>query len=1251
MLTQARPEIKSPLARVGRWLLGAALALVVLFGLVLGLIRFWAWPALPSWQAEMIADAQPFLARHGLKLTAGPVVGDWEGLLTPRIQLTEIRLENQDGEQLLVIPSASATLGWKSWAMLWRWQPIFTTIEIRDPSLAIVRDPEGEITVGGFPVNDASGDSSAADWFLRQGRIELLGGQVEWRDQKNLKSAQFGQVQLRMRNLGLVHDVDLRADPPPAMGSTFSFKGGFRHSLLGNPSTMIDWVGKADLQFDRVDLSEFFAVVKLSDRLPLQVRSGQGSLRAEFSVARGELTALTADLDLTKADLTWDKNRSPLTFETLNGRVTARIAERKQVIGLEKIRLESAQLKAPLLIADAQLDLERQPQTNDLSAEIKASSLDLAAATWLSAHLPLPANWKTELLALQPSGRLDNLILKWRQAQGLTQGFSIQTAFEDLTVTAGDHRPGFSGLSGKLLAQESHGEVTVNSAGATLVFPKVFQDPQMRADTLSLSAKWSARHLLPTADAADKTELDIEIKRLSVSNADLAAEASGSVRWPGSGLGNVNLQGRVLRAQPQRIARYLPLEVGPDAREWIKESLLESKPYTASFDLVGDLNDFPFVDPAKGRFLVKARAEAGAIRPAPGWPVIRNINAEVEFDRQQFRLLAKGARINELYLSDVNARIDDLEADQPKLLVVGAMMGDIQDVVNTVNQSPAKAMMNNISQEMQGQGQARVDLRIGFDLDDVDRSKVEGTISMSRGVFGLASSLPEIIVEKASVAFNQDGLTAVNASGQMLGGAVDIASTPRPNDRFLISLRGQATGVGLEALLNKTLGFSYSAALVGSSPYTAQIELHRSTVQARVNTSLIGLTSTLPAPFRKSQSDDWGLNIDFFQGESAQPDIAGPQRWVVSSNRQQINAQITRLAGQGKETTINLESETVAGAFTWVAAERQYQGQRSALLRARLQRLWLAARDPAEDLDQPSSVDSRAAEWPAVDAIVEDFRIGERRWGRLELEASPARNTRSWDIARFSLSNADAALSGNGQWVMLSGTNRGGVQRSRTTLNILLDLRNGGALLARAGYPNVVKATSGEIQGTVNWLGSPLQLSGSRLSGNLKLDLREGQFLKTEPGLARLVGVVNLQSLPRRIKLDFRDVFSEGFTYERIRGDLQFINGKASTQNFRIIGVQASVMLEGDADIKEETQNLRVLVLPEFNAGLASLGYAAVVNPAIGLGSFIAQYILRNPVRDFLSYEYQVTGAWDDPKVEAVKREMKSDSPEMKALE
>jgi len=104
----------------------------------------------------------------------------------------------------------------------------------------------------------------------------------------------------------------------------------------------------------------------------------------------------------------------------------------------------------------------------------------------------------------------------------------------------------------------------------------------------------------------------------------------------------------------------------------------------------------------------------------------------------------------------------------------------------------------------------------------------------------------------------------------------------------------------------------------------------------------------------------------------------------------------------------------------------------------------------------------------------------------------------------------------------------------------------------------------------------------------------------------------------------------------------------ASTNNLRMRGVQAVVLMEGQADIEHETQDLRVLVVPELNAGTASLAYAAI-NPAIGLGTFVAQLFLRKPLMQASTREFRVTGPWDDPKVERVERKLSDPLPDIEA--
>jgi uncharacterized protein YhdP len=127
--------------------------------------------------------------------------------------------------------------------------------------------------------------------------------------------------------------------------------------------------------------------------------------------------------------------------------------------------------------------------------------------------------------------------------------------------------------------------------------------------------------------------------------------------------------------------------------------------------------------------------------------------------------------------------------------------------------------------------------------------------------------------------------------------------------------------------------------------------------------------------------------------------------------------------------------------------------------------------------------------------------------------------------------------------------------------------------------------------------------------------------------------VLSLQALPRRLALDFRDVFSEGFSFDFLRGDASLERGVLRTNNLQMKGVNAAVLMEGSADLARETQDLTVVVVPEINAGTASL-IASVINPAVGLGTLLAQLLLRQPLQSANTKQFRITGSWADPQVE-----------------
>ena len=156
-------------------------------------------------------------------------------------------------------------------------------------------------------------------------------------------------------------------------------------------------------------------------------------------------------------------------------------------------------------------------------------------------------------------------------------------------------------------------------------------------------------------------------------------------------------------------------------------------------------------------------------------------------------------------------------------------------------------------------------------------------------------------------------------------------------------------------------------------------------------------------------------------------------------------------------------------------------------------------------------------------------------------------------------------------------------ERRRTVLNFKLDINDSGELLSRLGMPGVVRKGNGKVEGQVAWAGSPITVDYPSMSGKFNVNVETGQFLKAEPGIAKLLGVLSLQALPRRLTLDFRDVFSEGFSFDFVRGDMLIDQGVASTNNLQMKGVNAAVLMEGRADLARETQDLKVVVVPDIN--------------------------------------------------------------------
>ncbi len=368
------------------------------------------------------------------------------------------------------------------------------------------------------------------------------------------------------------------------------------------------------------------------------------------------------------------------------------------------------------------------------------------------------------------------------------------------------------------------------------------------------------------------------------------------------------------------------------------------------------------------------------------------------------------------------------------------------------------------------------------------------------------------------------------------------------------------------------------------------------------------------------------------------PNRIGLQANTIQADGRTLHQVVAGGLREGNTWRVNVDARELNGHVVY----RQPSGDQLGHLFARLSRLNLP---PSSVSDVEGLLETPPVNLPALDIVVDQLELRGKKLGRVEIEAlnpeqpkSRARVAAEWQLSKLNVTLPEATLRSTGRWLK---TSEGSSQR-KTEMNFKLDVSDAGALLTRLGTPNALRGGSGQLEGVVSWQGSPLALHYPSMSGQFGVTMGRGQFLKADAGAAKLLGVLSLQALPRRLLLDFRDVFYEGFAFDSVRGDVTIAQGIAQTRNMQIKGVNALVQLDGSADIAQETQKLRVVILPSLDAGTASLVAGIAVNPVVGLTAFLAQLFLQKPLIKVNTQEFLIDGSWTDPRVTKVNSDAKA---------
>jgi len=300
----------------------------------------------------------------------------------------------------------------------------------------------------------------------------------------------------------------------------------------------------------------------------------------------------------------------------------------------------------------------------------------------------------------------------------------------------------------------------------------------------------------------------------------------------------------------------------------------------------------------------------------------------------------------------------------------------------------------------------------------------------------------------------------------------------------------------------------------------------------------------------------------------------------------------------------------------------------------RMQRVyWRPAAAAAADAVAPVTAvvndEVDPAKIPALTIDIDDLHLSDAKLGTAKVRTRPTVTGMRIEQLQTRAPKQRIDLSGdwNGKGAMAS-----------THLKVDIGSDDFGALLTGFGMGNRVAGGEGTVKFNAGWPGSPVAFRLDGLEGTLQLDAREGRLLEIEPGAGRVLGLLSLAQLPRRLTLDFRDLFSKGFAFNELKGTVRFGNAQARSDGLVIDGPAATIDISGAANLRAQSFDQTIEVRPKAGNLLTAIGAVAggPVGAAIGAA---ANVVLSKPLGSMASKTYRVTGPWKEPKVEVISRE------------
>ncbi|SFW19777.1 TIGR02099 family protein [Pseudomonas sp. NFACC19-2] len=1251
-----------------RWGLGLCAAVLVLAALYVSLGRELV-PLVAEYRLELEDRAT---AQLGVPVRIGRLEGRWQGF-APVLEAHDVRLgSEEDGlslERVRLVPDVGGSL-------LAR-QPRIAHLQFDGLQLNVQQNADGGWQLQGVP--QRSGPELNVEQLLEQlqivHRISLLDSRVVLQplDQEPLL---LSYVNLSLRYGSNSQRLDGRLLLPDGQPVALRLRTRMQ------PRT---W---------REAQSELYLSLPQSDWATWLPKSLLGDWQLQRLQAGGELWLEGRGLALDKGALRLhapelvggQAKHEAVTLKDLA--FNAFFSQDKQGV---RAQIDSLALThGEQRIGELHLNLKQgdEGETDERWA-LSADRLDLAAwAPLVQALMPMPDQARDVLVALAPVGAVNNLLLDYYPQREGAERLQFAANLDRVGIQAYHGAPAAENVSGSASGNMFQGELRLNSENFALHLDQLFPKPwRYRHAQARLSWDWSETGLT----------LYSPYMRVDGEEGQVAGDMLIRLLRDPEAEDYMDLRVGMRDGDASYTEKYLPSRapgMSAELDQWLKTAIRAGHVEEGYFQYQGSLNKGASLGARSLSLFFKVKDAELAFQPA--WPSLREGVGEVLIEDDAVRVRLQSGRLQESTVSNVVANIPLLhDGKPPRLQLDGEVQSSLSDAIKLLQEAPLGTA--EIFDGWQGEGPLAGRLQLDIPLQKGQPPGVVVDFATEGANLKLANPDLQLSKVQGAFRFDSAaGLSAPDVRAEVFGRQVRgniRAEGARGQARTLFDLRGQ---VQVDTL-SQWLGGPAKLPASGLLPYRLRLTLDGDDSKLRVDSNLRGVAIDLPAPFGKAaqqeRDTDWRMTLAGRErrywanyGELVSLSLAAPpgaladgrgelvlgggaaglppgqglrvrgrldeldlDAWKqlgtdhpvkVDADSQRLlrsaRLDIGRFRGFGQEVeqlTLGLEREAQGWALqldSELAAGRVLLADAEGVpIRIDLRHVRLPAPDPeaAKASDAPDPLtDFDPSQIPALDIAIERVQRGDKVLGAWSLKVRPEEQGVRFEELDLDLQGLK--IGGSAGWRGTPG-NTSSWYKGRLQGKDLSDV------LKAWDFAPSVTSESFRVDADGNWPGSPAWFSLKRFSGNLDASLRKGQFVEVQGSAQalRVFGLLNFNSIGRRLRLDFSDLLGKGLSYDRVKGNLQATNGLFMTHEpITLSGPSSNLELNGNLDMRNERIDAKLLVtLPVTN----NLPLAALIvgAPAVGGALFVVDKLLGDKVARFASVQYDVKGPMQDPEI------------------